>query len=756
MKIFKLEIVVISFLFILSIGIPKLVFSQNNNELPDDFPEISILSSNNPSPGYLFLWPFLSPSQTYSEFDYIYISPEPWSKNVSLQNNIAIRLGEKLNPLSKVNAVIEVKGSKSGIISGKAVLSDDLYTFIFEPGEAYQPNETISVRIKGGIETLSGENIPQINCQFQTSTLNSEEYRSLLKTFYKDVFSNSNLNTLKGNENKKFIRGDSLPDGFPEMTITMSTDPAPGYFFITPSEGPAWDKYMVIMDNYATPVFYRSNRLGMMNMELQPNGLITYCDPSSYAFYVMNSFYQIIDTLTAGNGYHCDFHELRVTENNHYFILSYDPQIVDMDTVVPGGLPGATVIGLIVQEIDSQGNVVFQWRSWDHYEITDAMDWVQLENTLQIDYVHGNSIALESDTSLLISPRNFNEITKIDRRTGEIIWRLNGENNQFQFINDTITFAVQHSVLEMENGNVSIFDNAGGKIGNSRFSSALEYKIDELVMTATLINRVRRIPDAWGKWMGNTYRMENGHIINGWGHSDTLSSFDERPGITEFDPEGNMVWDVLFPSTSYRAFKHHWSTEALTFSTDTIDFGFISQADSATMVVTLYNNTTNDIEINRLINHETVFTVLNPLPFDISSGASVEIELKFNPSRRNQYEDVFTFCSDTEDGDLRQRIAQQLYVKGEDNNNVVIDDTRDREIHLIPNPNHGIFKINSTDHSPKNIRIFKSNGELIFKTDQFNSEIEKIDISGQPKGIYFVEIYGIESLRTETHKVVVK
>ena len=696
-------------------------------------------------------------SQTANDFDYIYISPEPMSNYVSLNNNIAIRVGEKLDPGLLKTANIIVKGSKSGVITGKIKLSDDQLTLIFKPVNAYQTNEIVTVHLIDGIQTKTGKKIPSLEYQFQTTSLNSDKYRALHKPIYQDILDNNFRETGETkNTSKKFVRGDSLPEGYPDMTITMSTGPCPGYFFITPNEGGLWNKYMIIMDNHATPVFYRTSKWGVMNMELQPNGLITYCDPPAYKFYGMNSYYQVVDTFAAGNGYNCDFHELRVSEDNHYFIQSYDPQIVDMDTVVPGGLPGATVVGLIVQEIDSDNNVVFQWRSWDHYEITDASDWLQLDNSLHIDYVHGNSIALDSDTSLLISPRNFHEITKIDRRTGDIIWRLNGEKNQFEFINDTLTFAVQHSVLEMDNGNISIFDNSGGKTDTSTFSSALEYKIDEIAKTATLINRVRRIPDAWGMWMGNTYRMDNGHIINGWGHADTLSYIDNRPGITEFDPEGNMVWDILYNNTSYRAFKHQWKTESFTFNTDTIDFGLISQTDSATMIVMLYNNTANDMEINLILNHEPVFSVINPVPFIIPAGESVEIEVKFNPSIRHHYEDVFTFCSDTEEGNQKQRIAQQLYVKGEDNNEFGINDFQENIIKIIPNPNNGTFKIESMDDSPKSIRIFKSNGELIYRKAHFSSEMDKIDISDQPEGIYFVEIYNIETRQTHVEKIILR
>ena len=40
-----------------------------------------------------------------------------------------------------------------------------------------------------------------------------------------------------------------------------------------------------------------------------------------------------------------------------------------MDTVVIGGDPNATVEGLIIQELDQNQNLLFQWRSWDHFHV---------------------------------------------------------------------------------------------------------------------------------------------------------------------------------------------------------------------------------------------------------------------------------------------------------------------------------------------------------------------------------------------------
>ncbi len=142
--------------------------------------------------------------------------------------------------------------------------------------------------------------------------------------------------------------------------------------------------------------------------------------------------------------------------------MGNDRQHIDMSLIVPGGNPNAIVIGLIIQEIDENKNVVFQWRSWDHFNIIDA---IYIDLTLPIvDYVHGNALELDNDGNILLSSRHLNEITKIDRVTGEMIWRMGGVHNQFTIVNDTIPFHYQHDIRRIANGNITLYDNGNFRI----------------------------------------------------------------------------------------------------------------------------------------------------------------------------------------------------------------------------------------------------------------------------------------------------
>jgi hypothetical protein len=87
----------------------------------------------------------------------------------------------------------------------------------------------------------------------------------------------------------------------------------------------------------------------------------------------MDHKYQVIDEYQAGNGYDVDLHGMQLDEDGNALIMIYDTQIVDMSQVVSGGNPSAEVVGLIIQEINQNKEVTFEWSSWDHFAITDTV-----------------------------------------------------------------------------------------------------------------------------------------------------------------------------------------------------------------------------------------------------------------------------------------------------------------------------------------------------------------------------------------------
>ncbi len=301
-------------------------------------------------------------------------------------------------------------------------------------------------------------------------------------------------------------------------------------------------------------------------------------------------------------------------DNKHTLQLCYDYQKVRMDTIVDGGDSNATVIGIIIQEQDENKNVVFQWRSWDHYKITDATNDINLTASL-IDYAHSNSIEVDYDGNILLSTRHLDEITKINRTTGEIIWRLGGEyckNNQFTFLNDPIGFSHQHDVRRLPNGNITLFDN--GNLHSPQFTRIVEYQVDEVNKLVSLVWEYRNDPEIYAGAMGSAQRLDNHNTFIGWGFSRALS-------ISEVGADKTVKFHLTLPDTllNYRASKFPWKTNLFVTDPEDLYFGYVPTGDSLIKSLKIINNSDKQIEINGLLNRDSAFTVITPLPITIDA-----------------------------------------------------------------------------------------------------------------------------------------
>ncbi len=489
-----------------------------------------------------------------------YISPTPGSTLVSLQTNIIIRsidVVDKKNIISE--SLVSVEGSKSGHHPGKLLVSDDGKTIIFTPTNPFVLGEVATVTLHRGVQTLRNVEVQPMSFSFTITPTDRNAVKGANPLEGSSVvFPTAPAKPSAARNWTSEVSFDNpiLPADFPKIKVNNLGTTAPGYVFISSfgwTSSVVASPFLLILDDFGNPVFYREMSAACMDFKLQPNGHLTYYDRSENIFYELDSSYTIVDTYACGNGYTTDLHELLLLPNGHSLLMSYDPQVVDMSAVVPGGNVAATVSGLIIQELDRQKNVVFQWRSWDHFKITDATHEDLTAAT--IDYVHGNALQVDAAGNLLLSSRHMDEITKIDRGTGEILWRMGGKNNQFTFVDDSIGFSHQHALRRIPNGNITLFDN--GNFHSPQFSRAVEYKLDEENKTVTLVWQYRNTPDNYGVAMGYVDRLPNGNTLIGWGVS--------TPSVTEVNSEGMKLFELSLPDNvvSYRAYRFVWDVDAL-------------------------------------------------------------------------------------------------------------------------------------------------------------------------------------------------
>jgi Arylsulfotransferase (ASST)/Secretion system C-terminal sorting domain len=492
----------------------------------------------------------------------IYVSPIPGALYVAPVTNIIIRSSEDLSSVDVTEGgLFVVAGSISGIHPGKTILSDDHKTLVFQPDFPFTPGELVTVSLSHSLFSNDDDSVSLNPFSFTISGTYDGKMTtgSLIGNGTAEpptASSTSEDTTTSSNNSSKFLTTvtdeSSLPSDLPLLHATVSKNPTPGYIFFAPFPPashivPQTSAYLIITDNAGSPLFYRKIASGQAtDLDLQPTGVLTYWDVNPNIHYVLNTSFNVIDSITCGNGFSNDLHELRILPNGHIFLICDENLQIDMSKIVAGGNPNATVIDCAVQELDTNKNVVFQWRAIDHFNITDATHY-NLDSTV-IDFCHANAVEIDTDGNIILSSRHLDEITKINEQTGDIMWRFGGNNNQFTFLNDTIGFSHQHAVRRIANGDLTFFDN--GNYQTPHFSRAVEYQLDVAHKTATLVWQFRHNPDVASPAMGYVQRLTNGNTIIGWGEGN--------PSVTEVTPQDATALEMTFPTSvySYRAYRY--------------------------------------------------------------------------------------------------------------------------------------------------------------------------------------------------------
>ncbi len=568
---------------------------------------------------------------------YAYVSPVPGSVGHPVTTGIAIREGSALDPAIASPGVLRVRGERSGEHDGALALSDDRRTLVFRSAAAFEPGEWVTVRAPSGLGRADGGSSPPLEFSFRVSA--DPPRRAGLSRFAAALAAvavpgGSRREAREGNAEPAHAppgpEGAALPSGYLQPAVTFSDRPEPGARFIAPFR-PSFrtDRgRLQIHDERGEPLFFRSIPGFAFDFKRQPNGLLTYFTlPATYL--ALDSAYTVVDSFKTGNGYETDEHDLQLLPNGHALLMSYDVQPVGMDTVVAGGRPDAQVIGLVLQELDPSKNVVFQWRSWDHFQITDMIECTGRLTDSIVDYVHANAVELDTDGNLLLCSRHMSEITKIDRQTGEVIWRFGprAKNNQFAFSDDPRGFSHPHDIRRLPNGNLSLFDN-GNCAGPPFYSRAVEYEVDETLRTARLVREIRQNPDVYGPFMGNAQRHDDGGWTIGWGGTGP------DPKVTEVHPDGSRAFELSFGEFflwTYRGFRFPWQDRAFTLDADSLDFGEVEFGESASRWLRVTNRRAAPMEINQLVGLPRGFSVATPLPLPLAPGAGDSLRIVFAP-----------------------------------------------------------------------------------------------------------------------------
>jgi hypothetical protein len=340
----------------------------------------------------------------------------------------------------------------------------------------------------------------------------------------------------------------SLPAALPRVTTQMLGTAYPGLTVLTVfSLNSRVPSYALIVDSIGRIRWYLADSThSLFNLQPQPNGhyaLATTPSTRISGIDELDIAGHRLRLWTARGGYATDVHELRLLNPGTALLLGGAGGRRDLTAY--GGSSTALLEWQLLERVDSLGRLDFLWSASDHLGISEIDPSIPL-NTPIVDWTHGNAIEVDNDSNYLVSFRNLSEVTKINSRTGEVIWRWGGLKNEFQFIGDTLKFAFQHAVRRLANGNYILFDN--GNTHKPPFSRAVEYRLDQRAKTATLVWSYRPRPDIFSGFFGFAQRLANGN---------TLVTFGPQGSVHEVSASGHLVWKLTAPSgyAVYRAYR---------------------------------------------------------------------------------------------------------------------------------------------------------------------------------------------------------
>lgn len=477
------------------------------------------------------------------------VFPSPGTPTASPKTTISFR-GVTAPHLGTVT----VTGSQSGAHTGRVVAHSDGRGASFDPATAFTEGESVTVAttlaIRGGEHGTFAFTIARSAPGFAANSTPAPGRATPTPASQVSHFAS---------------RPDLRP---PKVTIKTNTqNAAPGDIFLTPNpslgQQTSAQSGPMIVDSAGRLVWFdpkpADSALDLSVQRYQGQTVLSWFEgrvsSGGYGdgeFVLYDQSYRQVGAVRAGNGYEADLHDFVITPQNTALVLAYNPVLAKASVIHRS--QDRVVLDAIVQEIDIRtGAVLFEWHSLGNVDLSESYLPAPKSNTDPYDYVHPNSIAIDTDGNLLLSGRHTSTLYKIDRITGTLDWRLGGKRSNFH-IDPGARFMWQHDIRPHADGDLSVFDNAASAPGvTSRDESrGLLLHVDEPALKVTVAQSDDNPQGALSLSQGDFQLLPNGDWFTGWG---SVGQY------TEFGPDGDVRLDANIGagSASYRAYRFTWT-----------------------------------------------------------------------------------------------------------------------------------------------------------------------------------------------------
>ncbi len=221
-------------------------------------------------------------------------------------------------------------------------------------------------------------------------------------------------------------------------------------------------------------------------------------------------------------------HDARRTEAGGAIYLTLEQIPEELRARVQGGLDGTEHGGVMyadrIVEVDADGATTWEWHAKDHLD--PEVD-VITPSDMRDEWSHGNTVDPLPGGDVLVSFRNISTVARIDRATGDFVWKIGWD-----------VLSQQHQPTLLENGNVLLFNNGSRRRRHPLiYSSVLEIE----PQSGKVVWEYRDSSSLFSflsSYISGAQRLPNGNTL----------ICEGLPGrIFEVTPVGEIVWEYVNP-----------------------------------------------------------------------------------------------------------------------------------------------------------------------------------------------------------------
>ncbi len=466
------------------------------------------------------------------------VSPQPGTPDASSSTQISF-LGGAGTQVSDVHVVGSSSGSHAGVLRAYSTGTGES----FLPSKPFRAGEKVTVHATAGGTALS------------TSFTIARQAPVSQKQFP--------VNPGDPKAIQHYVTAPTLTPSTVRITTPAKPGAAPGDLFLAPYQGKGIPGPMIAEQNgglvWFKPLPAGETATNMQVQQYQGKPVLTWWQGrvlevgfGQGEIEIYNTSYQHVATVKAGNGYHADLHEIRLTPEGTAWTDEFNP--IEMNLSRYGGKSNGVLSDSVIQEIDVKtGLVMWEWHALGHISPSESNNPAP-KYSYPWDYVHINSISPGPSGDVLLSSRNTWTLYDVDIASGQVRWRLGGSHSSFKQGVGT-RFYWQHDAEWQPGGEISMFDN-GSDPPKEKQSRGLLLKPDTSAHTVTLVKAfLNPAKTLLAESQGNTLSLPGGDWLMGYGG---------LPNFTEYDSSGHVLLDGTLGKNvqNFRTYLSPWNATA--------------------------------------------------------------------------------------------------------------------------------------------------------------------------------------------------